>query len=69
MLSGYDLDGAFDAFEPKFAKRYGNVPDVAIRAFKACILDVRSGAFPNPDHSHQMSTKEADKLRKALKFS
>jgi 3-methyl-2-oxobutanoate hydroxymethyltransferase len=34
LLNGYDLIGAFDTFKPKFAKRYGNVVDVAVDAFK-----------------------------------
>ena len=67
MLNGYDLIGAFDTFKPKFAKRYGNVADVAIEAFQAYVIDVRSGAFPNEDHSYQMNAKEAAKLKEALK--
>ncbi len=67
MLNGYDLIGAFDTFKPKFAKRYGNVADVAIEAFQAYVIDVRSGAFPNEDHSYQMNAKEAAKLEEALK--
>ena len=47
LLNGYDLMGAFDTFKPKFAKRYGNVVEVAVGAFKAYADDVRSGAFPD----------------------
>ena len=67
MLNGYDLIGAFDTFKPKFAKRYGNVADVAVEAFKSYVADVRSGAFPNEDHSYHMKTEEASKLKEALK--
>jgi 3-methyl-2-oxobutanoate hydroxymethyltransferase len=67
MLNGYDLIGAFDTFKPKFAKRYGNVADVAVEAFKSYVADVRSGAFPNEDHSYHMKTEEAAKLKEALK--
>ena len=67
MLNGYDLIGAFDTFKPKFAKRYGNVADVAVEAFKSYVADVRSGAFPNEDHSYLMKTEEAAKLKEALK--
>ncbi len=67
MLNGYDLIGAFDTFKPKFAKRYGNVADVAVEAFKSYVADVRSGAFPNKDHSYHMKTEEAAKLKEALK--
>ena len=67
MLNGYDLIGAFDTFKPKFAKRYGNVADVAVEAFKSYVADVRSGAFPNEHHSYHMKTEEAAKLKEALK--
>ena len=66
LLNGYDLIGAFDTFKPKFAKRYGNVVEVAVDAFKAYAEDVRSGSFPDDDHSYKMKPEEAEKLRKAL---
>ena len=66
MLNGYDLIGAFDTFKPKFAKRYGNVVDVAVNAFKAYADDVRGGTFPDPDHSYKMNAEEREKLRNLL---
>ena len=66
LLNGYDLIGAFYTFKPKFAKRYGNVVEVAVDAFKAYAEDVRSGSFPDDDHSYKMKPEEAEKLRKAL---
>lgn len=66
LLNGYDLIGAFDSFKPKFAKRYGNVVDVAVNAFKAYAEDVRSDSFPDADHSYKMKPEEAEKLKAAL---
>ena len=66
LLNGYDLIGAFDTFKPKFAKRYGNVVEVAVNAFKAYADDVRSGAFPDDDHSYKMKPEESEKLKQAL---
>ncbi len=66
LLNGYDLIGAFDSFKPKFAKRYGNVVDVAVNAFKAYAEDVRSGNFPDDDHSYKMKPEETEKLKQAL---
>ena len=66
LLNGYDLIGAFDSFKPKFAKRYGNVVEVAVNAFRAYADDVRSGAFPDDDHSYKMKPEEAEKLKQAL---
>ncbi|MEM7268858.1 MAG: 3-methyl-2-oxobutanoate hydroxymethyltransferase [Pseudomonadota bacterium] len=67
LLNGYDLIGAFDTFKPKFAKRYGNIAEVATDAFKAYAEDVRTGAFPDEDHSYKMKPEEAAKLAQALK--
>lgn len=66
LLNGYDLIGAFDSFKPKFAKRYGNIADVATRAFAEYAADVRSGAFPDADHSYAMKPEEIDRLAAAL---
>jgi len=67
LLNGYDPIGAFDTFKPKFAKRYGNIAEVAENAFKAYAEDVRSGAFPDEDHSYKMKAEEIAKLEAALK--
>lgn len=66
LLNGYDLMGAFDTFKPKFAKRYGNVVEVAVNAFKAYAEEVRSGSFPDDDHSYKMKPEEVEKLKAAL---
>jgi 3-methyl-2-oxobutanoate hydroxymethyltransferase len=67
LLNGYDLIGGFDTFKPKFAKRYGNVAEVATNAFAAYAEDVRAGTFPDADHSYKMPAEEAAKLAAALK--
>jgi 3-methyl-2-oxobutanoate hydroxymethyltransferase len=66
MLNGYDLIGAFDTFKPKFAKRYGNVAEVAVNAFDAYVRDVREGKFPDEEHSYKMNPDEIKKLQAAL---
>lgn len=66
LLNGYDLIGAFDTFKPKFAKRYGNIAEVATKAFKDYAQDVRSGAFPDEEHTYKMKQEEAEKLQTAL---
>ena len=67
LLNGYDLLGAFDTFKPKFAKRYANMAEIATKAFADYAEDVRSGAFPDEDHSYKMKPEEIAKLLKALK--
>ncbi len=66
LLNGYDLIGAFDTFKPKFAKRYGNVAEVATKAFQAYAEDVRAGTFPDADHSYKMKPEEVEKLAEML---
>jgi 3-methyl-2-oxobutanoate hydroxymethyltransferase len=66
LLNGYDLIGAFDSFKPKFAKRYGNINEIATKAFADYAEEVRTGAFPDADHSYKMKPEEAEKLARAL---
>ena len=66
LLNGYDLIGSFDTFKPKFAKRYANMAEIATQAFADYAADVRSGAFPDADHSYAMKPEEAAKLADAL---
>jgi 3-methyl-2-oxobutanoate hydroxymethyltransferase len=66
LLNGYDLIGAFDSFRPKFAKRYGNIAEIATKAFADYAADVRAGAFPDDDHVYKMKPEEAERLAAML---
>ena len=66
LLLGADLIGAFDTFKPKFAKRFGNVGEVATKAFADYAADVRDGGFPDAEHSYKMPAAEAEKLTALL---
>ena len=66
LLNGYDLIGAFDTFKPKFAKRYGNIAEIATKAFADYADDVRGGSFPDDDHTYKMKPEEAAKLTAML---
>ncbi len=66
LLNAYDLIGSFDTFKPKFAKRYGNVNEIATKALAAYVADVASGAFPDDEHSYGMDPAEAAALAAAL---
>jgi 3-methyl-2-oxobutanoate hydroxymethyltransferase len=46
---GFDL-----GFRPRFVKRYAELQSVAIEAFRAFGEEVRTGAFPTPEHSFTM---------------
>jgi len=49
-----DLVGHFQAFTPRFVKRYGNVAGEITRSFEAYIKDVKEGKFPGEEHSYGM---------------
>lgn len=65
-LNGADLIGGFLDFKPKFAKRFGNVAEIATKAFADYAEEVRGGTFPDEDHSYKMPAEEAEKLAAAL---
>ncbi|WP_206080295.1 3-methyl-2-oxobutanoate hydroxymethyltransferase [Pacificoceanicola onchidii] len=67
LLNGYDLLGAFDTFKPKFAKRYANLAEIATEAFAAYAQDVRSGHFPDAEHSYTMKPAEITRFAALLK--
>jgi 3-methyl-2-oxobutanoate hydroxymethyltransferase len=62
LLLGYDLLGVFDQFKPKFTKRYAQISDVAVDALKRYADEVRTGRFPDADHSYGMKPEEQEKL-------
>ena len=66
LLLGADLIGAFDTFKPKFAKRYGNIGEVATNAFARFATEVREGIFPDAEHTYRMPAEEVEKLAAAL---
>ena len=67
LLNGYDLVGGFNTFKPKFAKRFGNVADVATNAFKEFVKEVKDNSFPDKEHSYSMSPNEIRKFKQFLK--
>jgi 3-methyl-2-oxobutanoate hydroxymethyltransferase len=57
-----DILGLFQAFTPKFVKRYGKVADEYRKVFSAYIDEVRKGEFPGKEHVYGMIAGEAEKL-------
>ena len=48
-----DLLGLSRGPSPKFAKRFADLGDAAVAAFKQYAAEVRSGAFPDADHAYK----------------
>jgi len=62
ILLGHDLLGVFTDFKPKFTKRYANLTEVALNGIARYIAEVKSGAFPDDDHSYGVDDKEYEKV-------
>jgi len=62
-----DLLGMFQAFTPKFIKKYENLAEKATKAFANYVEEVRSREFPQEQHTYRMVDGEYDKLLKLLK--
>ena len=57
-----DILGLFQAFTPKFVKKYGNVADEYRKVFSAYVEEVKNGTFPGKEHTYRMIDGEAEKL-------
>jgi len=62
LLIVSDLLGIFEAFTPKFVKRYANLAEEMKRAFATYRDEVRNGVFPGPEHVYSMLPGEAERL-------
>jgi 3-methyl-2-oxobutanoate hydroxymethyltransferase len=62
ILLSYDLLGVFTDFKPKFTKRYANLTEVAVQGLKAYVDEVKSGAFPDDDHSYGVDEREYERF-------
>ncbi len=67
LLIVSDMIGQFQAFTPKFVKKYANVAEVIIEAMKAYCADVRAGAFPSEEHCYRMLEGEEEKFKRMIK--
>lgn len=63
LLIVSDLIGQFQAFTPKFVKRYCNVAELIVQAMKDYCDDVRTCRFPEEAHCYRMIEGEYEKFR------
>lgn len=66
LLIVSDLLGIFEAFTPRFVRKYADLASAMRSAFEAYRDEVRSGAFPTAEHVYSMKPGELDKLRQRL---
>jgi len=62
-----DMLGLFQAFTPKFVKKYANVAEIEVAAFKDYIADVKQGVFPADEHVYHILKGREEDFAKMLK--
>ena len=66
VLVFHDLLGIFGGHAAKFVKRYGDVRSEMVRGVAAYADEVRSGAFPGPEHIYSIEPSELAQFRAYL---
>ena len=68
LLIVSDLIGQFQAFTPKFVKKYCNVAEVITNAMQEYVKDVKAVKFPDQDkYCYHMVEGEEDKFKEFMK--
>jgi 3-methyl-2-oxobutanoate hydroxymethyltransferase len=62
LLIVSDMLGVFQAFTPKFVKKYASLADQTIRAMTDYVKDVRESKFPEDEHTYKMLKGEKERL-------
>ncbi len=63
VLVFHDLLGIYDGHAPRFAKRYADLRAEMVAGVEEYAAEVRSGAFPAPEHTYSI---DEDELRQFL---
>jgi len=61
-----DMLGLFEAFTPKFVKKYASLSDDITKAFREYVQDVKERKFPEEKHAYRMEPGEKEKLEKMV---
>ncbi len=67
VLVFHDILGLYDQFVPKFVKQYANLRQQIIDAIKLYSEEVRSGQFPDAQHSFKIDKSELEQFLDYLK--
>lgn len=66
LLIVHDVLGLFEAFTPRFVRRYANLSEVMTDAFSVYRAEVRDGRFPGPEHQYPIPSEELEAFRARL---
>ncbi len=62
-----DLIGMYPVFTPKFVKRYATVGEQVTKAVADFVAEIKSGAYPAPEHCYKMKEGETARLEEMLR--
>ena len=66
VLVFHDLLGIYDGHAARFVKRYADVRGEMLRGLQAYAEDVRTRAFPGPEHTYGIAPEELHRLQDGL---
>jgi 3-methyl-2-oxobutanoate hydroxymethyltransferase len=66
VLVLHDLLGIHGGFQPKFVKRFADVRGEMLRGLQAYTEEVRTRAFPGPEHTYGIAPEEMVRLKEQL---
>jgi len=66
LLIVSDMLGIFQAFTPKFVKKYANLGEHILKAMEDYVKEVRESKFPEDKHCYKMIEGEFEKMLKVL---
>jgi 3-methyl-2-oxobutanoate hydroxymethyltransferase len=68
LLIVSDMLGVFQAFTPRFVKKYANLAEQITKAMEQYVKEVKDGKFPdNEVHTYKMIEGEKEKLAKLIR--
>jgi 3-methyl-2-oxobutanoate hydroxymethyltransferase len=67
VLVFHDLLGIYDGHAPRFAKRYQEIKAQMVAGVAEYATEVRTGAFPGPEHTYSIDDDELERFRAALR--
>ncbi len=67
LLIVHDMLGIWQAFKPRFVKRYAHMAEDMVKAMGDYVSEVKKGKFPGEEHYYKMIAGEAEKLAKLVK--
>jgi 3-methyl-2-oxobutanoate hydroxymethyltransferase len=67
LLIVSDMLGVFEAFTPRFVKKYANLAEQIMKAMEDYIREVKESKFPENKHTYNMLEGEEEKLDRLVK--